>query len=356
MEKVADLASAIGELDAAAMQAARERQDELTKPPGSLGVLEQISIRLAGITGSVCPSVDRKAVVVMAGDHGVTEEGVSAFPSEVTGQMVYNFINGGAAINVLARQAGAEVVVVDMGVKGSIEHPLVVSKKIRPGTANMAKGPAMTRSEAEAAVMAGAEVAAGLIEKGVNLLATGDMGIGNTTASSAIVSVLGDLPVHDVVGRGTGIDSEAVAAKARVIETAIEKNRPRADDPLDVLAKVGGLEIAGLCGVILAAAVNRVPVVIDGFISGAAALTAAKLAPQAVNYMFASHQSVEPGHQRTLSEIGLAPALHMDMRLGEGTGAVLAMNLIEAASRIIKEMATFAEAGVSASQETEPVA
>ena len=356
MEKVTDLIAAVGDLNAAAMQAARERQDQLTKPAGSLGVLEQISIRLAGIGGEVCPTVDKKAVVVMAGDHGVTEEGVSAFPSEVTEQMVNNFINGGAAINVLARHAGTEVVVVDMGVKADIDHPLVVGKKVKPGTDNMVKGPAMRREEAEAAVIAGAEVAAGLIENGIDLLAIGDMGIGNTTAASAIVSVLSGLPVRDVVGAGTGIDSEVVTAKTYVIETAIKRNRPQPDDPLDVLAKVGGLEIAGLTGVVLAAAADRVPVVVDGFISGAAALTAVKLAPQAVNYMFASHQSVEPGHRRTLSEIGLAPMLHMDMRLGEGTGAVLAMNLIEAASRIIKEMATFAEAGVSESQESEPVA
>ena len=356
MEKVTDLIAAVGDLNAAAMQAARERQDQLTKPAGSLGVLEQISIRLAGIGGEVCPTVDKKAVVVMAGDHGVTEEGVSAFPSEVTEQMVYNFINGGAAINVLSRYVGAEVVVVDMGVKADIDHPLVVGKKVKPGTDNMVKGPAMRREEAEAAVIAGAEVAAGLIENGIDLLAIGDMGIGNTTAASAIVSVLSGLPVRDVVGAGTGIDSEVVTAKTYVIETAIKRNRPQPDDPLDVLAKVGGLEIAGLTGVVLAAAADRVPVVVDGFISGAAALTAVKLAPQAVNYMFASHQSVEPGHRRTLSEIGLAPMLHMDMRPGEGTGAVLAMNLIEAASRIIKEMATFAEAGVSESQESEPVA
>lgn len=357
MEKnVTGLIAAIGELDVAAMEAAQERQDQLTKPAGSLGVLEQISIRLAGIGGEICPSIEKKAVVVMAGDHGVTEEGVSAFPSEVTEQMVHNFTNGGAAINVLARHAGAEVIVVDMGVKADIDHPLVVGKKVKPGTDNIAKGPAMTRAEAEAAVMAGAEVATGLIENGVDLLATGEMGIGNTTASSAIVSVLGDLPVSDVVGAGTGIDSEAVIAKVRVIEKAIKRNDPQSDDPLDVLAKVGGLEIAGLTGVILAAAANRVPIIVDGFISGAAALIAAKLAPPAVNYMFASHQSVEPGHRRTLSEIGLAPVLHMDMRLGEGTGAVLAMNIIEAASRIIKEMATFAEASVSEAQQSEPVA
>ncbi len=357
MEKnVTDLIAAIGELDVAAMEAAQERQDQLTKPAGSLGVLEQISIRLAGISGEVCSTIEKKAVVVIAGDHGVTEEGVSAFPSEVTEQMVHNFTNGGAAINVLARHAGAEVVVVDMGVKADIDHPLVVGKKVKPGTDNIAKGPAMTRAEAEAAVMAGAEVAADLIENGVELLATGEMGIGNTTASSAIVSVLGDLRARDVVGAGTGIDSEAIAVKVRIIETAIKRNDPQSDDPLDVLAKVGGLEIAGLVGVVLAAAANRVPIIVDGFISGAAALIAAKLAPPTVNYMFASHQSVEPGHRRILSEIGLAPVLHMDMRLGEGTGAVLAMNIIEAASRIIKEMATFAEASVSESRQSEPVA
>jgi nicotinate-nucleotide--dimethylbenzimidazole phosphoribosyltransferase len=348
-----ELLDRIEDLDAGAMSAARERQDQLTKPAGSLGILEQISIRLAGICGEMLPEIEKKAVVVMAGDHGIVAEGVSAFPAEVTEQMVYNFINGGAAINVLARHEGAAVVVVDMGVKAVIDHPKVVNRKIKPGTANMTQGPAMTKDEAVRAVLAGANVASDLIQSGVNLLATGDMGIGNTSASSAIVSVLGGLPVADVVGAGTGIDH--VNDKARTIERAIAVNNPDPKDPIDVTAKVGGLEIAGLAGVVLAAAANRVPVIIDGFISGAAALIAAKLAPRSVNYMFASHQSVEPGHQKTMAEIGLAPVLHMDMRLGEGTGAVLAMNLVEAAALIIKEMATFAEAGVAASEPVEPV-
>lgn len=355
MEELSVLLKSIGDLDAQAMSAARARQDVLTKPQGSLGVLEQISIRLAGITGLPLPVEYQKTVVVMAGDHGVVEAGVSAFPSEVTAQMVLNFINGGAAINVLARHAGARVVVVDMGVKSDIDDPLVINGKVRRSTANMLEGPAMTTDEAVRAVLTGAGIATGLVDEGTNLLATGDMGIGNTTASSAIVSVLGGLPVDRVVGSGTGLDKEGVAAKAAVIKQALAVNKPDERDPIDVVSKVGGLEIAGLAGLILGAAARRVPVIIDGFISGAAALTAAKLAPKSVNYMFGSHQSIEPGHRLCMAEIGISPMLHMDMRLGEGTGAVLAMNLVEAASRIISEMATFAEAGVSKSDPVETV-
>lgn len=355
MQAINEVIVGLQELDAAAMEEAKAYQDNLTKPPGSLGVLEQIAIRLAGITREASLKHLQKAVIVMAADHGVTAEGVSAFPAEVTEQMVYNFIAGGAAINVLARQADAQVVVVDIGVKAKIDHPDVVDRKIKAGTDNMVDGPAMSRAEAEAALLVGIDIANDLVASGVTLLATGDMGIGNTTASSAIVSILSRLPVADVVGAGTGMDREGIGRKVKVIERAIATNHPNPGEPLDVLAKVGGLEIAGLTGVILGAAAARVPVLIDGFISGAAALAAAKLAPLTVNYMFASHQSVEPGHRRALSEVGLCPMLHMDMRLGEGTGAVLAMNLFEAAIHITEEMATFAEAGVTESQEAEPV-
>lgn len=334
-------------LDEKAMEMAKERQDQLTKPAGSLGVLEDISIKLAGITGKIINDVDNKAVVVMAGDHGVTEEGVSAFPKEVTPQMVLNFVNGGAAINVLARHVGANVRVVDVGVATTINDPSVTSKKVRNGTSNFAKGAAMTREEAIIALEAGIEVANEEIDNGANLLATGDMGIGNTTPSSAILIALTGRPVDGLVGKGTGINNGVLDHKKKVIDNAISLLKPDKNDPLDVLSKVGGFEIGALAGLILGAAARRVPVVIDGFISGAAALIAGGISPQSKDYMIASHVSVEPGHKVILDELGLKPMLHMDMRLGEGTGAALAMSLVDAATKIIKEMATFAEAGVS---------
>lgn len=340
-------------LDAAAMEQARERQDVLTKPQGSLGVLEDISVRLAGIYGKSTPKITGKAVIVMAADHGVVAEGVSAFPQAVTEQMVYNFAAGGAAINVLSRHAGAEVYVVDIGVVARIERDGVLSRKVRPGTGNMALGPAMSVQECEHAIRVGMEVADLAISAGANILATGDMGIGNTTASSAVVAVLAGRPVAEVLGRGTGIDDEGLNRKLSVIEKALEMNKPDPASPIDVLAKVGGLEIAGICGVILQAAKRRVPVVVDGFISGAGALVAARLAPESVNYMIASHVSVEPGHRIVLQEIGIQPMLHMNMRLGEGSGAVLALSLIEAAVKVLAEMATFAEAEVSESDKEE---
>ena len=342
-----EIVNTIGDLDAAAMDAAQKRQDQLTKPPGSLGVLEQISIRLAGIQRRPLPAIGQKVVIVMAGDHGIAEIGASAYPPEVTAQMVYNFAGGGAAVNVLAKHADVRVVVVDMGVKEDIDCESVLDKKIRRATANMTEGPAMSRDEATAAVMTGVEVAWEVIKSGASLLATGDMGIGNTSASSAIIATLGNLPVESVIGRGTGLDDRALANKTMLVKKALDVNKPDKDDPIDVLAKVGGLEIAGLSGVILGAAARRIPVIIDGFISGAAALAAAKLAPKSVNYMIASHLSAEPGARHVMTEIGLVPMLHMDMRLGEGTGAVLAMNIVEASTKILNEMATFAQAGVS---------
>lgn len=334
-------------LDEAAMAKAKERQDQLTKPAGSLGVLEEISIKLAGITGKVISDVDKKAVVVMAGDHGVVDEGVSAFPREVTPQMVANFVNGGAAINVLSRHVGANVIVVDVGVAVPIDDASVVSRKVKSGTANFAKEQAMTREEAVQAIEVGIEVANELIDNGANLLATGDMGIGNTTSSSAILLALTGRPVDGLVGRGTGIGNGDLDHKRKVIADAISFHNPDQNDPIDVVAKVGGLEIAALGGLVLGAAARRIPVVIDGFISGAGALIAGCLSPLSKDYMIASHVSVEPGHRAILDELGLKPMLYMDMRLGEGTGAVLAMGMVEAATKVIKEMATFAEAGVS---------
>lgn len=337
----------IGELDGQAMEAARRRSDRLTKPPGSLGMLEDIAAQIAGITGKSQPWLERKAVIVMAGDHGVCKEGVSAFPQEVTPQMVRNFLRGGAAINVLSRQAGAKVVCVDMGMATPVDEPGLVVRRIAPGTANLAAGPAMTAEQARAAIEAGIEVATQEIESGTELLATGDMGIGNTTPSTAILAAFTGFPVAILAGKGTGLDQPGIQRKIRAVERALEINRPDPRNGLDVLVKVGGFEIGGLAGVILGAAAARVPVVIDGFISGAAAMIARSLAPSSVNFMIASHLSEEPGHQVMLNWLGLKPLLHMRMRLGEGTGAVLAFYLIEAALHILMEMATFDEAGVT---------
>ena len=340
-------------LDSAAMAEARARQGTLTKPHGSLGRLEELSVKVAGITAQPLPRTDRKVVVTMAADHGIAmEDQVSAYPSEVTPQMVYNFLSSGAAINVLARQLGARVVIVDMGVAAELEAPAtLLNKKIALGTQNMAKGPAMSREQAIRAIEAGIEVVEDLAREGLDLVATGDMGIGNTTASSAIVAAITGAPVAAVTGRGTGIDDNLLANKVALIQRALELNQPDPNNGLDVLAKVGGFEIAGLVGVILGSAAHRVPVVMDGFISGAAALVAGEICPQARDYLIAAHSSVEIGHRVILERLELAPLLNLDLRLGEGTGAALAMHLVEAAVRILKEMATFAEAGVSESKE-----
>ncbi len=327
---------------------ARDRQQMLTKPSGSLGRLEELSVQLAGMTGKARPRFSHKAVVTMAADHGIVVEGVSAYPAEVTPQMVLNILHGGAAINVLARQADARVIVVDIGVAYDFEGVQgLVHRKIARGTRNMHKDPAMTRAQAEEAVQAGIEIVQTEIKNGLDLVATGDMGIGNTTASSAITAVLTGKPVEQVTGRGTGLDDAGLSRKVDLIKEAISVNNPDPADALDVLSKLGGLEIAGLAGVIIGAAAQRVPVVVDGFISGAAALTAAELAPEVKPFLIASHQSVEIGHQAIWEKLGLHPLLDLGLRLGEGTGSVLAFHLIEAATRILDEMATFSEAGVS---------
>ena len=336
-------------LDEVAMQSARARQDTLTKPRGSLGRLEELSIQLAGITSCPLSSVERKTVIVMAADHGMTSEGVSAYPAEVTPQMVANFLHGGAAINVLARQASARVVVVDMGVASDIVDTSkeLVRCKIGLGTANMAKGPAMTRQQAQESIQRGIEIAEAEIARGVDILATGDMGIGNTTSSAAIACALMNQVPENIAGRGTGVDEGGLERKINVIKQALNVNQPNTNDALDVLAKVGGFEIGGLAGVILAAAANRKPVVVDGFISTAAAIIAFTLAPAVRDYMIAAHISSERGHKLMLDWLRLKPLLDMNMRLGEGTGAALAFHLIEASTRILREMATFDEAGVS---------
>jgi nicotinate-nucleotide--dimethylbenzimidazole phosphoribosyltransferase len=284
----------------------------------------------------------------MAGDHGVTEEGISAYPAAVTRQMVINFLRGGAAINVLARQAKARVIVVDVGVAADFEQAAdLVHRKIANGTKNMHRGPAMGRRQAEESIRVGIEVAEAEIAKGLDALAIGEMGIGNTTPSSAITSVFTGLPVRQITGRGTGLDDAGFIHKVEVIEQSIALNRPDPADPLDVLSKVGGFEIGGLTGLILGAAAHRIPILLDGFISGAAALLAVELAPRVKSFLIASHLSVEAGHRAILERLGLRPLLELDLRLGEGTGAALAFYLIDAAVNTLNGMATFSEAGVS---------
>ncbi len=330
------------------MAAARSRQDVLTKPAGSLGRLEELSIQLAGVTGRPLPSVEERVIVTMAGDHGVVAEGVSAFPQEVTPQMVLNFLRGGAAINVLARQAGARVVVVDMGVASEMTpHAGLVDKKVARGTGNIARGPAMSREQAVRCLIAGVEVAETELAKGLDIVGTGDMGIGNTTPSAAIAAAMTGRPAVEIVGRGTGVDDAGLARKAAVVERALAVNHPDAADALDVLAKVGGFEIGGLAGLMLGAAAHRRPVVVDGFISTAAAMIAVGLAPQVRPYLIAAHRSQERGHQIMLESLGLKPLLDLDLRLGEGTGAALGIFLAGCSCKVLAEMATFDDAGVS---------
>jgi nicotinate-nucleotide--dimethylbenzimidazole phosphoribosyltransferase len=348
MDLVADTTARIAPLDAAAMQAARARQSRLTKPAGSLGRLEDLAIQIAGITGQARPRLQQPAVIVMAADHGVARRGVSAYPAEVTSQMVQNFLHRGAAINVLARHVGAHLVVVDMGVASPIApHPDLLDRKIAPGTRDFTVEPAMTREQARLAVEMGIAVVSDAIARGADLVATGDMGIGNTTSASAIVAAISGQPVAPVTGRGTGVDDAGLARKIAAIERALALHQPDPADGLDVLAKVGGFEIGGLAGVMLGAAAKRVPVVIDGFISGAAALIACALAPATQPYLIAGHRSVERGHAAVFARLDLEPLLDLGMRLGEGTGAVLAQSLCLAACKTLDEMATFGEAGVS---------
>jgi nicotinate-nucleotide--dimethylbenzimidazole phosphoribosyltransferase len=338
----------IGRLNNEFGEAAKKRLDNLTKPIGSLGMLEEIAERLAIITENSNPFIDKKVIFTFAGDHGVTAEGVSAYPKEVTAQMVMNILRGGAAINVLARHAGAEVIVVDIGVDHEFgEVADLIDMKVIHGTANLMRGPAMTREEAERCLRVGILLADGYAAKGYNLFGTGDMGIGNTTASSAIASVITGRNVSEVTGRGAGIADEPFLNKIRVIEEGIRINRPDPNDAIDVLAKVGGAEIGGIAGLILGAAANRIPVVIDGLISTAGALIAYSIEPRVRHYLFAAHRSVEVGHTAMLDMLGLRPILDLGMRLGEGTGAALAMMIIEASLRIYREMATFGDAGVS---------
>jgi nicotinate-nucleotide--dimethylbenzimidazole phosphoribosyltransferase len=346
---------AIGPLDARAMAAATARWDTLTKPRGSLGRLEMLACRVAGITGQVRPRLAERLVFVLAGDHGVTAEGVSAYPSAVTAQMLYNFARGGAAINVLARHVGARVIVVDMGVDAELPTlPGLISRKVRRGTHNFAQQTAMTPDQTLACVETGMALVEAEVKGGHSWVVTGDMGIGNTTASSAIVAAMTGAAVERVTGRGTGVTGAALARKAAVIKQALDRHQPDAHDALDVLSKVGGFEIGGLAGIILGAAARHCPVILDGLIASAAALLAVGLVPTVREYLIAGHRSVEPGHTVALQALGLEPVLDLELRLGEGTGGVLALPVLEAACRLLDEMSTFEAAGVATDDPADP--
>jgi nicotinate-nucleotide--dimethylbenzimidazole phosphoribosyltransferase len=341
----------VPQVDQEGRRRAHERAEALLMPHRALGKLLDMGEKVAGIAGFPTPDLSRKVIVVMAGDHGVTKEGVSAYPSEVTGQMVHGFAAGLAGINVLSRHAGIAVKVVDMGCRADLSALVasgaVIDAKVGPGTANMRRGPAMSREQALLCIERGAAIARGLASDGARMIGTGDMGIGNTTPSTAIAAVTKGQRVAAITGRGTGIDDAGLARKVRVIEESIAARTPDPRDPIDILSKVGGFEIGGITGLILGAAESRVPVVIDGVISTAGAVLAWLIEPRLADFMFAAHRSVEPAQTAMLSLMGLAPILDLDMRLGEGTGCACAMPLIEAGVKVIREMATFAEAGVS---------
>jgi len=338
--------------DKSAYEKAKERLRQQARPAESLGILEEVGARLAGIFKTLDVRLTKKVIVTCAGDHGICAEGVSLFPSEVTSQMVYNFVNSGASINVLARHANASVEVADLGVNHEFDPDLpIFHKKIAPGTKNFAEGPAMTREEAVKSIESGIEIVEALFQKeAVSILGTGDMGIGNTTPSTAIIAAFSGLPVSDLCGRGTGIDDNGLKRKISAIEKGLRNNRPDPKDPIDVLSKIGGFEIGGIAGLVLGAAARGIPVLCDGLISTAGALLACKLAPIALDYLFASHNSVEIGHRFMLKELNLEPLLDLKFRLGEGTGAALAMELMDAATRILIEIKTFEEVAIRDAQ------
>ena len=350
-----------GALDAAAMARAEARQGNLTKPPGALGRLEDLSIKLAGIFGTERPVIGEKAVIIAAGDHGVVAQGVTAYPQEVTAQMVLNFLAGGAAITVMCRHLGIRQVIVDAGVASDLPTcrmapggPGLRTLKIGRGTGDISQGPAMSREQAVQCLEAGINLAIEVIESGVDLLATGDMGIGNTTASSAITAAVTELDTHETTGEGTGRNPEELLHKAGVVRTALDVNLPDPSDGIDLLSKVGGFEIGVLAGVMIGAAMMMRPVIVDGFISSAAALVASAVCPASRDFMLGSHVSAERGHRAALAALELEPLFDLGMRLGEGTGAALAMPIIEAAAATLSEMATFAEAGVSDREPEDP--
>nr|WP_319397003.1 nicotinate-nucleotide--dimethylbenzimidazole phosphoribosyltransferase [uncultured Desulfobacter sp.] len=337
------------ELDQKALAKARQRLLDQAKPPGSLGLLEEVGARLAAIKGTIDVRLTNKYIITCAGDHGVVEEGVSAFPAEVTPQMVFNFVGGGASVNVMGKHAGARVKAADIGVNYDFDPDLpIFHKKVRYGTDNFAKGPAMTREEAVKSIEAGIEIVNELhADAPVDLLGTGDMGIGNTTPSTAIIAAFSGLSVESLTGRGSGVDDKGLAQKVAAIQKGLDVNKPDPKDPLDVLAKVGGLEIGGLAGLVIGAAAQGIPVVCDGLISTAGALIACELAPAAKNYLFASHKSVEIGHKFMHERMGLEPLIDLKFRLGEGTGAAVCMELLDLATRILADIKTFEEVGVT---------
>ena len=351
MKQLSQILAEIKPVEPEWLTQAQERLDSLTKPIGSLGRLEELAARYVAMRGELFPRLERKQVVVFAADHGVVAEGVSAYPQDVTHQMVLNFLRGGAGINVLARHAGAVVEVVDIGVNHDFaDYPGLISRKVAYGSRNMAQEPALTLQEALQAVLVGVERAQAAIAQGADVLAAGDMGIGNTSPAAALGAIFTGKPASTVTGRGTGIDDKVWSHKVAVINRALELHRPDANNPLEALAKVGGLEIGGIAGFILGAAAGRRPLLLDGFIATAGALVAAALAPAVTDYLIAAHRSLEAGHQIMLDTLGLKPLLNFQMRLGEGTGAALGMGLLEAGVKIYHEMATFAEAGVTEKQ------
>jgi nicotinate-nucleotide--dimethylbenzimidazole phosphoribosyltransferase len=351
MQELSHIISQIKPVEPEWLARAQERLDSLTKPPGSLDRLEELAARYVAIRGELFPPLEKKQVVVFAADHGVVAEGVSAYPQEVTPQMVLNFLRGGAGINVLARHVGAAVEVVDIGVNYNFgEIPGLVSRKVAYGSRNLAREPALTREEALQSIMVGVERTQAAVAGGADALAAGDMGIGNTTPAAALGALFTGKPASTVTGRGTGIGDDTWRHKVAIINRALELHKPEARQPLEALAKVGGLEIGGIAGLILGAAAARRPLLLDGFIATAGALVAAHLAPGVTDYLIAAHRSVEAGHQLMLDILGLKPLLNLHMRLGEGTGAALGLGLLEAGLKVYQEMATFAEAGVSGKQ------
>jgi nicotinate-nucleotide--dimethylbenzimidazole phosphoribosyltransferase len=348
-EQIARLVEQIAPVDRAAEEAARSRQDQLVKPRGSLGRLEELGIRLAAIAGVCPPPVPhRPSVLIAAGDHGVLTQGVSPWPKEVTAAMIGGFCAGVAAVNAIARVVGAEVTVLDVGVATELQpHARLRSARVRPGTADLLEGPAMSRTEAAASIAAGAAVAADLMDVGADLLVTGDMGIANTTPAACLIGAFTGLDAAAVTGRGTGIDDATLDLKTKVVGRALELHRPDPADPIGVLAAVGGLEHGALAGMILAAAARRVPVVLDGVNAGAAALIATALAPESLGYLVAGHRSVEPGASAALRHLGLEPVIDLGLRLGEGTGALLAVPVVIASAAVLAGMATFEEAGIA---------
>ncbi len=352
MDKINKAINAIISPNKEIYEEALDRLAQQARPAGSLGVLEALSARLAGISGTIDVRLENKIIVTCAGDHGVVDQGVSLFPQEVTSQMVYNFVNQGASINVLARHAGADVKVADLGVNYDFEDDLpIFHKKIRKGTSDLAVGAAMSREEAIGSVEAGIDIVTELLEDGpVDILGTGDMGIGNTTPSTAVIAALSGIDVEKLTGRGTGIDDDMWKNKIKVIEKGLEVNSPDPEDALDILSKVGGFEIGGLAGLVLGAAANGIPVICDGLISTAGALIACELVPSAKDYLFASHRSIEIGHRYMHERLGLEPLLDIQFRLGEGTGAAVAMGLLDAATRILADIKTFEEVSIENAQ------